>query len=147
MAKLIENKKAKFDYEFLKEYEAGIELFGFEVKSLMKKQGALNGAYIIIRGDEAFIVNMGIPPYQTENTPKNYNPERNRKLLLHKKEITELIGKEKEKGLTIIPVSLYNKNRKIKIKIAVVRSKKKHDKREVIKKRDIERDIGRTLKR
>lgn len=143
---LIENRKAKFNYELREKLEAGIELLGFEVKSLRKKQGSLDGAYAIVRGGEAFLVNAFIPPYQPKNTPQNYDPRRVRKLLLTKKEIAELAGAESKKGLAIIPITMYNKGRKIKIGIAIARGKKKYDKRETIKRRETEREIKRTLK-
>ena len=143
---LIQNKKAYFDYEILDKIEAGIELLGFEVKSLKKGQGSLLGSHITIRGNEAYVVSMNIPPYQPANTPKDYDPLRNRRLLLTKKEIGELSKEEKTKGLTIIPLSVYNKGRKLKLDIAVVRGKKKFDKRESIKKRDTDREISRDLK-
>ena len=95
---LITNKKARFNYEILDTYVAGIELFGFEVKSLRKKQGSLEGAYIIARGNEVFLIGATIPPYQPTNTPDNYDPARNRKLLLTKKEIERLSSIEKQKG-------------------------------------------------
>ena len=107
---------------------------------------SLEGAFVIVRGGEAFLINANIPPYQPKNTPKDYDPLRNRKLLLTKKEIDELVGSEKNKSLTIVPISVYTKGRKIKIEIALVKGKKKHDKRESIKKRETEREIRRTLK-
>lgn len=143
---LIKNKKAHFNYEILEKIEAGIELLGFEVKSLKKGQGSLEGSHVTMRGNEAYVVNMQIPPYQPANTPKDYDPTRNRRLLLTKKEITGLAGAEGQKGLTIVPLSVYNKGRKLKIEIATVRGKKKYDKRETIKKRDTEREIRRSLK-
>jgi SsrA-binding protein len=143
---LIQNKKAYFNYEILDKIEAGIELLGFEVKSLRKGQGSLEGSHVIVRGNEAFVVNMQIPPYQPANTPNDYEPMRNRRLLLTKKEIANLSKSESQKGLTIVPLSVYNKGRKLKLEIAVVRGKKKYDKRESIKRKDIERDIRRTLK-
>ncbi len=143
---LIQNKKIYFDYEILEKFEAGLKLRGFEVKSLRAGHGSLAGAYIIIRGGEAFVVGMHISPYQTGNTPKEYDPYRIRKLLLNKKEIAELAGYEKKKGLTIVPVSVYNKKRTLKVEIAVARGKKKYDKRESLKKKQDARDIGRTLK-
>ena len=143
---LVENKKARFNYEFIHTLEAGIELFGFEVKSLRQKQGALDGAYVIARGNEAFLVGAYITPYQPKNTPKDYDPRRNRKLLLTKKEIAELVGSDRKNGLTIIPVSVYNKGRKIKVEIALARGKKKYDKREALKKRDTEREMRREMK-
>ena len=140
---LVQNKKAYFDYEILQKYEAGIELLGFEVKSLKKGQGSLIGSHITIRGNEAYIINMQIPPYQPTNTPADYDPLRNRRLLLTKKEIEQLAKEEKTKSLTIVPLSVYNKGRKLKLDIAIVRGKKKYDKRETIKKRDVEREIRR----
>jgi len=143
---LIQNKKAYFNYELLEKIEAGIELLGFEVKSLKLGRGSLDGAYVIIRDMEVFLIKAHIPPYQPSNTPKEYDPYRERRLLLNKKEIEQLIGFEKQKGLTIVPFSVYNKRGIIKVEIAVARGKKKYDKREAIKKRDTERDIGRKLK-
>ncbi|MBI2109145.1 MAG: SsrA-binding protein SmpB [Parcubacteria group bacterium] len=144
--RLIENRKAYFNYEVLEKFEAGLKLLGFEVKSLKGGQGSLSGAYIIVRGGEAFIVGMHIPPYQVKNTPGDYDPNRVRKLLLNRKEISEIAGYEKKKGLTIVPISVYNKAGKVKLEIAVARGKKKYDKRQAIKKRDTERDIGRKLR-
>ena len=146
MPTLIHNKKASFNYELGDRYEAGIELFGHEVKSLRNKQGKLEGAHVVVRGGEAFIVGMSIPHYQKANTPASYDPERTRKLLLSKKQIAELEGKESQKGLTIVPISCYNKGRYIKLEIAIARGKKKYDKRESIKKKDTQRDIERDLK-
>ncbi len=146
MATLVLNKKASFNYEFIERLEAGIELLGTEVKSLRGGNATLEGSYIIIRGGEAFISGMTIPPYQVNNTAKDYEPERLRKLILTKNEIEKLAGIESKKGLTIVPVSMYNKNRKIKVDIAIARGKREFDKRETIKKRDSDREIQRTLK-
>jgi SsrA-binding protein len=99
-----------------------------------------------VRGNEAFLINANIPPYQPKNSPKDYDPLRNRKLLLTKKEIAELAGSEKNKSLTIVPISVYNKNRKIKMEVALVKGKKKFDKRETLKKRDTDREIRREIK-
>lgn len=143
---LLCNKKASFNYEFLHKLQAGIELLGFEVKALRQNQGSLEGAYAIVRGGEAFLVNAFIPPYQPKNTPKEYDPRRPRRLLLLKKEIAELASAERKKGLTIVPVSVYDKGRKIKVELAIARGKKKYDKRETIKRREAEREIRRTLK-
>ena len=143
---LIANKKAAFNFELLEKLEAGIELFGFEVKSLRQKQGSLEGAYVIVRGKEAFLVNSYIPAYQPKNVEKGYDERRNRKLLVTKKEIETLAASETKKGLTIVPISVYNKGRKIKVEIAIARGKKKCDKRETIKKRDVERDMRREMK-
>lgn len=143
---LLENRKATFNYEFLEKLDAGIELFGFEVKSLRGKQGSLEGAYVIVRGKEAFMVGAYIPAYQPKNAPKGYEERRNRKLLLTKKEIEVLAGAESKKGLTIVPLSVYNRGRKLKVLLAIARGKKKFDKRETIKRRETERDMRRELK-
>ncbi len=146
MTALVQNKKVRLNYEILKTIEAGMELFGHEVKSLRNKQGSLEGAHVVARGGEVFLVGATIPPYQAANTPTSYDPERTRRLLLTKKEIGELAGSENQKGLTIVPISVYNSGRKLKLEIALVRGKKKHDKREDLKKRDARRDIERHMK-
>ncbi len=151
MANLIENTKARFNYEIQETLEAGIELFGHEVKSLRNKQGSLEGAYVIVRGGEAYAVNIFIPPYQENNTPSGYEPRRNRRLLLKKDEITKLAnieasGGKGSGGLTIVPIAIYNKGAFIKVSVAVVRGKKKYDKRETTKKRETDREVRRTLK-
>lgn len=143
---LIENRKAHFNYEFLDKLDAGIELFGFEVKSLREKLGSLEGGHVVVRGKEAFLINTYIPAYQPKNAPKGYDERRARKLLLTRKEIEDLAKTESKKGLTIVPISVYNKGRKIKVSIAISRGKKKFDKRETLKKRDADRDIRREMK-
>lgn len=145
MASYAENRKVYFNYEILEKYEAGIELLGAEVKSVRGGRISLEGAFVIVRGGEAFLINANIPPYQPKNAPRDYDPLRNRKLLLTKKEISELAGSEKKKNLTIVPISVYNKGRKIKVGVALVKGKKKYDKRETIKKRDTDREIKHTL--
>src|SRR3989344_5516919 len=127
---LIENRKAHFNYEIGETYEAGIELLGFEVKSLRAGKGSLDGAHVVVRGGEAFLVGADISPFQPKNTPENYDSKRARKLLLTKKEISELGGYESKKGLTVIPLSVYNKGKKIKISVAVGKGKKLFDKRQ-----------------
>jgi SsrA-binding protein len=146
MTVYIQNKKARFNYEILDKFEAGISLLGIEVKSIKTKNGSFDGAHIVIRGGEAFLVGVNIPPYQPSNTPKDYDPERPRKLLITKKEMAILSEAESKKGLTIVPISMYNKGNKLKLEFGIARGKKKYDKREAIKKRDIEKDIRRTLK-
>ncbi|MFA6095161.1 MAG: SsrA-binding protein SmpB [Candidatus Paceibacterota bacterium] len=142
---LIDHRKARFNYEILEKFQAGIELAGYEVKSIRKGQGSLEGAYIIVRGGEAYLVNSYIPPYQQNNTPQEYDPNKNRRLLLTKKELHELTENEEKKGLTIVPLSMYNKGRKIKVDLAIVRGKKQFDKRDSIKKRETDREIRRSL--
>ena len=146
MANYVDNSKARFNYDILDEYEAGIELLGTEVKSLRANHGRIDSAHVLIRGGEAFLVNMDLPPYQAHNAGPLYAPTRTRKLLLTKKQIKELADKDADKGLTIIPLSLYNKGTKIKVKIAIARGKKKFDKREAIKKRDTGREVHRIIK-
>lgn len=144
---LIEHKRARFDFEILETIEAGIVLFGYEVKSLRARHGKLEGSHVIIRGGEAFLVGASIPPFQPKNTPKTYEPDRVRKLLLSSGQIKELGQKSDARGLTIVPLSMYNKGRLVKVSIGIARGKKKTDKREALKKRDTEREINRELKR
>jgi len=146
MASYAENRKAHFNYEILEKYEAGIELLGTEVKSIRGGKMSLEGSFVIVRGGETYLINSNIPPYQPKNAPQDYDPLRNRRILLTKKEIAELANSEKNKSLTIVPISVYNKNRKIKVEIALVKGKKKRDKRETIKKRDTDREIRREIK-
>jgi SsrA-binding protein len=146
MQTLLHNKKASHDFEILEKFSAGIELTGAEVKTLRKGLGNISSAHISVRGGEAYLLNAHIPPYQPLNIPKNYDPYRNRKLLLHKKELAVLASLESQKGLTIVPLSVYSAEVHLKLSLAVVRHKKKHDKRETLKRRETERDIRRTLK-
>ncbi len=143
----VRNKKAGFNYEILDKYTAGMELLGTEVKAIKKGWGSLEGAHVVIRSGEAFLVGATIPPFQPANTVESYDPTRTRRLLLQKKELGELEKSLQNKGLTIVPIMMYNKGRYIKLDLALARGKKKFDKRETIKKRDVERDLGRSLKR
>ena len=143
---LAENKKAYFNYRILEKFEAGISLIGQEVKSIKTRGVNLAGNYIVIKNDEAFWVGAKIAPYQPKNVPSNYNPERPRKLLLTKKELSSLIGKTKQKSLTLLPLRMYTKNGKIKLEFGIAKGKKMVDKRELIKKREIERELKRELK-
>ena len=146
MPTLVTNKKAGLNYELQDRFEAGAELFGHEIKSLRKQLGKLEGAHVVVRGGEAFLVGASIPPYQEKNTPASYDQERTRKLLLSKKEIDQILGIEKQKGLTVVPISWYTKGRYVKLSFAIARGKKKHDKRETIKKKDMQRDVERETK-
>ncbi|MEK7063112.1 MAG: SsrA-binding protein SmpB [Patescibacteria group bacterium] len=143
---LLENKKARLEYEILETYEAGIELYGHEVKSVRGGKGSLIGAHIVIRGNEAYLVGATVSPYQQGNVPKSYDPERTRRLLLSRKELRELEGADSRKGLTLIPLMVYNKNRFLKLSFGLARKKKAHDKRAALKDRDAARDMDRTLK-
>jgi SsrA-binding protein len=147
MVILAENKKAKFNYEILEKFEAGISLLGQEVKSIKKGRASLDGSYIISRANEFYLAGATIPAYQPQNAPPDYDESRFRKLLLTKKEIKYLIGKAKQRGLTLVPLRLYTKDNLIKLEFAVCRGKRKVDKREKIRKREAEIEIRRTLKR
>ena len=147
MKQLIQNKKALVSYETLESFEAGIVLHGFEVTALRHGSGSLRGAYVIIdKNGEAILKNCNIPPLQPNNTPKSYDPERERRLLMQKNQLQKLIGQTSTKGLTLVPLSLYSNGRFIKVKIALARNKNKRDKRQDIKTRDTNREIARTLK-
>ena len=143
---LIENDRASFDYELLDTMEAGLELHGFEVKSLRAKLGSLKGARVVARGGEAYLVGASIPAWQIKNAPKDYDAERTRRLLLKKREIAQISSAEAEKGLTVVPISVYNKGRNLKLSIAIARGKKKQDKRGTIRAREEKRRIERELK-
>ena len=146
MTDLIKNKKASFNFELLERFEAGVVLLGTEVKALRGGQGKLEGSHVVVRGGEAYLVGASIPAFQKANAPKDYDPERVRKLLLSKKEILELFTESEKKGLTIVPIRWYNSKSNIKLEVAVARGKKKQDKRDSIKSRDTKREIERTLK-
>jgi len=143
---LIEYKKAFLKFAPIETFSAGLELMGTEVKALRSKLGSLDGARVVVRGGEAFIVGMTIPPYQAANTAKTYDPERARRLLLTKKELTTLLTEEAKKGLTIIPLEVYTAGRLVKARIAIVRGKGKADRREDLKKRDASHETARVLK-
>lgn len=143
---LIENKKARLEYTFLEELEAGMELFGYEVKSLRNKQGSLKGARVVARGGEAYLVGATIPAWQIANAPASYDPERPRRLLLNNKEIARISSAEGEKGLTAVPISVYSKGHVLKLDIAIARGKKKEDKRHTIREREEKRRIERAIK-
>ncbi len=143
---LIKNKKAHLQYEPLESFSAGLELIGQEVKALRNNLGSLEGARVVVRGGEAFIVGMTIPPYQPANMGKSYDPERARRLLLTKKEIAALAAAESKKGLTIIPFEVYTSHSLVKARVVIVRGKGKADRREDLKKRDAMREVGRVLK-
>ncbi len=143
---LVENRRVGFDYSILEEMEAGMELFGFEVKSLRAGRGSLKGARVLVRGGEAYLVGASIPPWQVANAPKSYDTERSRRLLLNEKEIARVASAEGEKGLTIVPLRVYNKGRNLKLLIAIARGKKARDKRQSIREREEKVRIRRTLK-
>ena len=145
MSNYAENRKARFDYELLEEFEAGLELEGSEVKSVRAGKVSLAGSFVSVRGGEAFLLNAEVQPYQPKNLSADYDTKRARKLLLTKDELDKLATAEATKGLTIVPITVYNKGRFIKCRVAIARGKKQFDKREALKKRDTERDLERSL--
>lgn len=138
---LVTNPKAHFDYEILEKFDAGLVLKGAEVKSLKQSKASLVGSYIIIRNGQAYLLNATISPYQPNNLSSNYQPQATRKLLLKRQEIESLSKKIKERGLTLVPLKVYNKNGLLKLEFALAKGKKKFDKREAIKKRESQRKI------
>jgi len=140
----LRNKKATFDYHFEETLEAGIELLGTEVKSVKAHHGSLSGAYVAVVDGTLTLLGAHIPAWQEKNSGAGYDPYRSRTLLVHKEELLYLMRLLKTKGLTIIPVSLYNKDRHIKIQLAVAKGKKVFDKRETIKSRDLDREQRRS---
>jgi SsrA-binding protein len=143
---LTENKKAFFDYEILEKLEAGLVLTGPEVKSAKAGHMNLKGSYVTFHGSDALLTNAHISAYQPAGKNPDYDPTRSRRLLLKKKEIDYLRSKSQEKGLTIVPLKVYTKNRFVKVEVGVARGKKQFDKRESIKKRDSAKEVKRTLK-
>lgn len=153
MPTLAFNKRANFDYEIKEKYEAGLVLLGHEVKSIKTGHISLKGSYVTFKKakgrplPELFLINVHIPLYKFAGSIKNYDPYRSRKLLLKKNEISHLIGKKQEQGLTLVPIRVYTKRGYVKLEFGVGRGKKKADKRETIKKRDIDRRIRTLIRR
>ena len=135
------NKRAYFDYEILDKFEAGIQLRGFEVKAIKSGRINLGGSYVIVKENQAQLLNADIPPYQPMNTPEGYDSKRTRQLLLKKDEIKSLVGKVHEAGLTLVPLRVYSKRDLIKVEIGLAKSRKAKDKREFLKKRADLREI------
>jgi SsrA-binding protein len=143
---ITDNRQACFQYEIMEVYEAGIELTGTEVKSLRAGKVNLKDGFVRIRGGEAFLLNVHISPQNTVGQFFNHEPMRNRKLLLHDKEIRKLIGQTEQKGLTVIPLKMYFKRGWVKVAIALARGKKVHDKRDSLKEKQDKRDVERFMK-
>lgn len=143
---IVDNRRARFEYEVLETFEAGIELVGTEVKSIRAGKANLQDSFVLVRGGEAWILNMHISPYETASKVFNHDPTRRRKLLLHRREINKLRGQIEQKGLTLIPLKLVLSKGWVKVQIALARGKKLYDKRSAIKERDVKRDIARDLK-
>ncbi len=140
------NKKAGFDYDFIEKFEAGLVLKGYEVKSVKAGHASLKGAFVTFRKTELYLTNAHINPYQQAGNQEKYDPTTPRKLLVKKSELKRLIGKARTEGLTLVPISMYNKKGLIKLSFALAKGKKKHDKRRTIKDREDKIDIERTYK-
>ena len=138
------NKKALHNYHIIESLEAGIVLSGGEVKSLRGERVDLGESHVRILGTEAFLINTHIPPYQ--GSPSDYDPQRSRKLLLHKAQINSLIGKVSKGGMSMVPISIYEKNNRFKVEVGLAKSKKEFDKRKVIKERDNIRRVEQELR-
>jgi SsrA-binding protein len=143
---IVDNRRANYEFEILETFEAGLELTGTEVKSIRAGKANLQDAFTLIRGGEAWLLNMHVSPHGTASLVFNHDPTRRRKLLLHRKQINHLSGMVDQKGLTVIPLKLVLSRGWIKAHIAVARGKKLYDKRHSIKERDIKRDTQRELK-
>ena len=142
-----DNRQARYLYEILETYEAGIQLVGTEVKSIREGKVNLRDGYAVIRQGEIWLINVHISPYEASGEYFNHDPRRSRKLLLHRREIKKLIGQIEQKGLTLVPLKMYFQNSWVKVTLGLARGKKLHDKRETLKRRQEEREIGRLLKR
>ncbi len=151
MPQLASNKKANFDYELQEKYEAGLVLFGHEVKAVRAGQVSLKGSFISIRtkngNPELYLVNCQISPYKNAGQIPDYNQTRERKLLLKRQEIDHLLGKKQTEGLTLIPLKIYTNHSFLKLEFAIAKGKKKYDKRESIKKREVDRRLRSLTKR
>lgn len=146
MTTIANNPRAKFDYELLDTYEAGIVLHGHEVKSIKTGHISLKGAFVTATGGELFLTNATIPLYPHAGKVSDYDPTRSRKLLVSKREIRTLLGKNRTAGLTMVPIRVYIKGKHIKVAFALARGKKEYDRRQMMKKRDADRAIARALR-
>ena len=143
---IVDNRRARHDYHLFDRVEAGLVLTGTEVKSLRDGRASLQKAYAEVRGDEAWLVGAHISVYEQGNR-ENHDPDRDRKLLLHRKELDSIAGRTRERGLTLVPTRLYFRNGRAKVELALARGKEQRDKRRDIAKRDAQRDIERALRR
>ncbi|HAU66278.1 TPA: SsrA-binding protein [Candidatus Uhrbacteria bacterium] len=146
MSTLTINKKARFDYEILETFEGGLRLTGSEVKSIKAGHAQLKGAFLHIQGSELWLKGAFVQAYKPAGIQEEYDPYRDRKVLVHRREINRLMGKRQTKGLTIIPLSVYTKGDLVKLEFALGRGKKKYEKRETLKKRDIQKQMREHLK-
>lgn len=147
MPTLAYNKRAKFDYDLLTEFEGGLVLTGAEVKAAKKASINMQGAFLTIRGGELWLKNMHIGAYTPAGRQEEYDPTHDRKVLVRKRELKKILSKHESDRLTIMPISVYTKGGLVKISFALARGKKKHEKRETIKKRDVEREINEEMKK
>jgi SsrA-binding protein len=143
---IAQNRRARFEYEILDKYEAGLVLVGTEVKSLRQGKCNLADAYALEEGSEMYLMHLDIPEY-THGNRMNHTPKRPRKILLHRQEIAKIRQRIREKGYTVVPLSIYLKDGLVKVELALVRGKKIHDKRETLAKKDARRDVERELSR
>ncbi len=146
MATFAVNKRAKFDYDLLETLEGGLVLTGSEVKSIKLGHIQLKGAFLDIKKDELWLKNAHVSLYGPAGVQEGYVADKSRKVLVHKRQLKRLIGKKKAEGLTLVPVRLYSKGNLIKLEFAVARGKKLHEKRETIKKRDVDRQLRQRMK-
>lgn len=144
---LASNRQAKRDYEILNTFEAGLALTGQEVKSVRAGQMKLQGSYATIARGELWLIGAHIPKYKPAGPLPDYDPGRSRKLLIHRRELKHLIGKIQERGLTVVPLGVYTRHTKLKIELGLGRGRKQYEKREVIKKRDLDREVRQAMKR
>jgi len=146
MKRIATNKRARYEYAVVERFEAGIALMGTEVKSLREGKVTITDTYALVDGDQLILRGLHISPY-SHTSQVDLDPRRDRKLLMHKQEIRRMIGKIREKGLTLVPMSLYfNERGIVKVELALAKGKKTFDKRRTIKDRDMSRDLGRELK-
>jgi SsrA-binding protein len=144
---LADNRKARFKYEILETFEGGLVLAGHEAKAAKAGRAQLDGSWVKVAGGEAFLVGAQIGPYQAGNAPEGFDPRQTRKILLSRRELAALERHLEKKGLTLVPLSLYNKGRLVKLSFGLARGKKSYDKRATIREREDDREIHRTLKR
>ena len=145
LRRIADNRKARFEYEVLEELECGVELTGTEVKSLRQGQCSLQEAFGLIKHHQLWLVQATIPEY-TQGNVHNHDPDRERKLLMHRREIESLYGKVRERGLTLVPTRMYFQNGHVKVAISLAKGKKAHDKRETIKRREADRETRAAVK-
>lgn len=146
MGVIAEHKDARRKYHILDSMEAGLALTGHEAKSARRGTVSLKGSFVVMKGEEPYLVNAHIGSFQPKNAPSGYEPTRSRKLLLHRQEIKRILGKRAGEGLTMVPLRLYTSRGRLKVEVGIARSKTKADQREAIKKREAQREIRRAMR-